>query len=236
MKFSAFILSIQLLLNTAYADQVFHSSGSNNQLIELYTSQGCSSCPPAQRWISSYKQDKSLWVNVFPVVFHVDYWNYLGWSDPFSQAAFSIRQRSYHSVNSISSVYTPGFVVNGKEWRRWYLNNSKPEIFNTIGSLHARLKDGTLTVGYQQRRPAVLNVAILINSHTTDVTHGENSGRSLKEDFTVMDFYTQSSANGEWSVKIKPDSLISTENKAIVIWVSDKDTLQPLQVTGGKLY
>src|SRR5262249_27401056 len=95
----------------------FQSSEVQTALVELYTSEGCSSCPPAEAWLSRLKDDSALWKNFVPVAFHVDYWDYLGWRDPWAATSFSERQRSYADSWSAVSVYTPGFVLNGKEWR-----------------------------------------------------------------------------------------------------------------------
>src|SRR5574339_14875 len=87
----------------------FHSSTNRTALLELYTSEGCSSCPPAEAWLSRLKSDARLWKDFVPVAFHVDYWDYLGWRDPFGAAEYSERQRGYAAQWKSRSVYTPGF-------------------------------------------------------------------------------------------------------------------------------
>ena len=89
-------------------------------MIELYTSEGCSSCPPAEAWLSTWKSSPDLWKSVFPVAFHITYWDDLGWTDSFAQPAFTQRQRDYAARLGQDSVYTPEFVVNGREWRGWF--------------------------------------------------------------------------------------------------------------------
>src|SRR5688572_1610666 len=86
-------------------------------LLELYTSEGCSSCPPADRWLSDLKDDPGLWKNFVPVAFHVDYWDHLGWKDKFARAAHTSRQRRYADEWGANTVYTPGLVLDGAEWR-----------------------------------------------------------------------------------------------------------------------
>jgi hypothetical protein len=98
----------------------FESSDSQTTLIELFTSEGCSSCPPADAWISHLKDSPDLWKKIVPVAFHVDYWNNLGWRDRFARPEFTARQRRYVAAWHGDSVYTPGFVVNGQEWRGWF--------------------------------------------------------------------------------------------------------------------
>ncbi|MDB4793761.1 DUF1223 domain-containing protein, partial [Methylacidiphilales bacterium] len=76
-------------------DVVFKSNIPTASLIELYSSEGCSSCPPAEAWVNDLKSAPELWKSIFPVVFHVDYWDGLGWPDRFSRADYTQRQRNY---------------------------------------------------------------------------------------------------------------------------------------------
>lgn len=94
-------------------------------LMELYTSHGCSSCPPADAWLRKLESHPRLWRELIPLAFHVDYWDHLGWSDRFASPAFSNRQREHRHRGVIRSVYTPGFLLNGREWRQWF---SRPEL------------------------------------------------------------------------------------------------------------
>jgi hypothetical protein len=103
------------------------TSGSHHvALLEVYSSQGCSSCPPAQKWVNQFTESDLLWDQVIPMVFHVNYWDYIGWKDPFATEYFSQRQRALKSNNLIQSVYTPGFVVDGKEWKGWFQGRPVP--------------------------------------------------------------------------------------------------------------
>ena len=83
-------------------------------LLELYTTEGCSSCPPADKWMSGIKTDK-----VTPLAFHVDYWDYIGWKDKFSKAEYSDRQRKGAAFAGAGFVYTPQFVMNGRDFKGW---------------------------------------------------------------------------------------------------------------------
>ena len=110
----SFILGV-LAGVTAHADPiVFESHERQTALLELFTSEGCSSCPPAESWLSQLKQKPELWSGFVPVAFHVDYWDYLGWRDKWASQQFSDRQRDYAQAWGSDSVYTPGFVLNGK--------------------------------------------------------------------------------------------------------------------------
>ena len=105
----------------ATAEDLEFSSGSERAtILELYTSEGCSSCPPADRWLSQLKSDPGLWRDVIPLAFHVDYWDYIGWKDEFAREEYSARQRRYAWEGNANSVYTPGMFRNGTEWRGWW--------------------------------------------------------------------------------------------------------------------
>ena len=104
----------------------FQSAPERTALLELYTSEGCSSCPPAEAWLSGLKESPRLWKDFVPVAFHVDYWNYLGWKDAWSDAGFSERQRSYAQLWHTENIYTPEFVLNGKEWHNWFTGKNGP--------------------------------------------------------------------------------------------------------------
>src|SRR3989449_10775896 len=114
-------------VNAQNTSLTFQSSGEQTALIELYTSEGCSSCPPAETWLSRLKASPGLWKDFVPLAFHVDYWDYLGWRDPWANKSFSDRQRAYAKQWRSQSIYTPGFVLNGKEWRAWSGRKDGPE-------------------------------------------------------------------------------------------------------------
>src|SRR6266704_4718971 len=90
-------LSVVLVgaVNAQNTSLTFQSSGKQTALIELYTSEGCSSCPPAETWLSRLKESPGLWKDFVPLAFHVDYWDYLGWRAPWASKSFSDRQRAY---------------------------------------------------------------------------------------------------------------------------------------------
>lgn len=111
----AILLACALFAPAAHAATCSAASGpSRARLLELYTSEGCSSCPPAERWLSQLPPDSG----VVPLAFHVDYWDRLGWRDPFAQAAFSRRQRARNS--KLGWVYTPQVMLDGDDLRSGY--------------------------------------------------------------------------------------------------------------------
>jgi hypothetical protein len=84
-------------------------------MVELFTSQGCSSCPPADQWMSQLITRDGLWTDYVPLAFHVDDWDDIGWKDPFASPEHSERQRQYADEGGLDFVYTPGFLINGQE-------------------------------------------------------------------------------------------------------------------------
>ena len=125
-----------LLALPIQAQQILRSPSLQTTFVELYTSQGCSSCPPADRWYSSLLQHPGLWQQVIPVAFHVDYWNYLGWEDRFARNAWSQRQQLHRNQGNSRAVYTPAIMAAGKEWRDWrYRNPALPESARETGVL-----------------------------------------------------------------------------------------------------
>ena len=96
------------------------SSGTSRvALLELYTSEGCSSCPPADRWLSGLAAKGVNSERVVPLALHVDYWDYIGWRDRFAHPGFSERQRQMAVLGNSTLVYTPQVMLNGRDFRNW---------------------------------------------------------------------------------------------------------------------
>ena len=228
-------------------DLVFNNHGAKASLIELYSSEGCSSCPPAEALVNKLKAAPGLWREIFPVAFHVDYWDNLGWPDRFASAAYTQRQRDYAERLKQDSVYTPEFVVNGLEWRGGLLGDR-------LSSLSAA-KSGDLTVTVQADGKKIgarylapdaaagtdltLNVALLGFNAVTDVMSGENGGRKLQHDFVVLGFRSSPLARGnggafEQDPADAPATVSGETPGALVAWVSDGSG-KILQVAGGWL-
>jgi hypothetical protein len=169
--------------------------------IELYTSEGCDSCPPADKWLSELPVKKLGTERLIPLAFHVDYWNQLGWTDPFAQARFSDRQRQHSKRRGATFVYTPQLLLNGQNYRRGMLfdaiagkvnsiNSSRPladiklKISRTSDSLHATVE---VDAKNPQQRDAQLFLALYENGLVNEVKAGENKGHTLKHDFVVRE-------------------------------------------------
>jgi len=222
--------------------KTFESGDTQSSLIELFTSEGCSSCPPAERWLSALKSSSDLWRKAVPVAFHVDYWDRLGWRDRFAKPEFTSRQHRYAAAWGGDSVYTPSFVVNGKEWRGWFGGNAMPITSAKVGVLRVSVggdgKVGATFADTMQAGPLALNVALLGNDLESDVKRGENSGRKLRHDFVVLQLAKSemTSRGNLWTGTALLSSNVGTDKAtALAAWVKSGETAPPIQATGGWL-
>jgi len=242
-KFSS--VCIFLLLSVSVkADVIITSPDTQVSLLELYTSEGCSSCPPADKWISKLKSHSGLWRSLVPVGFHVDYWNYIGWVDRFSSPEYSARQRRYARTKNLKTVYTPGFLLNGEEWRSSFgVITLSTETDKKVGPLSLKISNMELsaifnTVEVLSDKTLILNVAVLGFDIKTDVKAGENHNKELKHDFTVLGYksiplYKDNSA---YSVMTElPDIVETAPRMAVSAWVNKENDMTPIQAAGGWL-
>src|SRR5258706_11633648 len=215
----------------------FQSGATQTGLLELYTSEGCSSCPPAEAWLSRLKQNPNLWKDFVPVAFHVDYWDYLGWKDPFAYEAHTQRQHDYAALWRSRSVYTPGFVLDGREWREW---SNRDELLRpstkAVGVLTARSEDASQWKLHF--KPAAgsgfhscdFHAALLGFDLTSDVKAGENRGRKLEHDFVVLAVATTAGAKSDGAAQatIVLNSTLASAPKRLgfAAWVTMSKSLQ----------
>jgi len=224
---------------------VFQSSEKQIALLELFTSEGCSSCPPAEKWLSGLKKSTALWKEFVAVSFHVDYWDRLGWRDPWASRTFSDRQRAYAASWKSTIVYTPGFVLNGKEWRPWPRPKDGPRSAGgTPGVLkvvsgdrvrwQVRFTPANRTGGWYEA-----HAALLANDLTSDVKAGENRGRRLNHDFVVTALTKcglKPQRDFVWGEFILNKAAKSpTDGLALAVWVTKSGSLEALQAVGGWL-
>jgi hypothetical protein len=235
-----FVSSVNAQTNTI----TFQSPVTQTALLELYTSEGCSSCPPAEAQLSRWKTSPWLWKNFVPVAFHVDYWDYLGWRDPWATAQFSDRQRAYAQQWRSDTVYTPGFVLNGREFRDWGRKEIPPPSDTTIGVLTATSTDlSHWQISFVPANSSggeyEVHSAILASGLSSDVKAGENRGRRLNHDFVALTLATErlvrygDSLQGEIQFQSIPQS---PGKLALAVWITRSGRLEPLQATGGRLH
>lgn len=241
---SAAALLMTLLMPIAEAGEIKFSSGDNQvALVELYTSEGCSSCPPAERFMSTFLDDRDLWKSFVPVAFHVDYWDYIGWKDPYASPAYTKRQREHAWRLGMGTIYTPGFFTAGNEWRRWRKTN--PAIPDeTPGVLDVVVNDNRVMATFTPKGVDVdkrftIHIAVLGFDLSSSVERGENAGRTLEHDFIVLGDNTvplKSDNDGRLTAELDlPDLRAKSERTALAAWVSYNQDPEPLQATGGWL-
>ena len=222
--------------------QTITSGPARASLLELYTSEGCSSCPPAEAWLSKLAPDTRLWKDVVPVAFHVDYWDCLGWIDVFARPEYSERQRDYGMAWNAETIYTPAFVASGAEWSGWRDGKPWPPAAATEGgALTLDVRPGSSLVRFQPSggtklhgKPAAY-VAVLGMGMSRKITAGENKGQTQTHDFVAMDLQRIAlKESGDAWVGQGTWQVVKAENPsryAVAVWVAD-DSAAPLQVAG----
>ena len=225
------------------AETRFESGPQQTALVELYTSEGCSSCPPAEAWLSRLKGDSGLWKKFVPIAFHVDYWDRLGWRDRFSSKQWTERQSRYASLWQSESVYTPAVVLNGNELRNWSGANLSAPNDKAAGLLVAKTTDGkNFTIEFRPANGASgdweAHLALLGSGISSKIGAGENSGRNLQHDFVVLGL-RDAAMQGDGEVRHASLTIPAADESgarlAAAIWVSPRDRLAPMQAIGGWL-
>lgn len=197
----AAILMTATAVSTHAATCAAESSAQRVALLELYTSEGCNSCPPTDRWVSGLPARGYGPASVVTLAFHVDYWNYLGWSDPFAKAQYSERQRMASRRNGARFVYTPQLLLNGRDYRRGSLFD---DFGDRLGILNRDPAHAKISLQLQTEGPTGLAVsgsvavadaaaragahaflALYENDLSNQVVAGENRGKRLRHDFVV---------------------------------------------------
>ncbi|MFI7490417.1 DUF1223 domain-containing protein [Micromonospora echinaurantiaca] len=188
-------------------------------VVELFTSQGCSSCPPAEEVLTEIDSDaRQRRLPVFALGFHVDYWDYLGWPDRFADAAYTARQEAYARALGAGRLYTPQMVVNGTVE---FVGSDRRQAATAIASALTAVSGTPLTlsvtdspgggrvlVDYQTvPTPAVLNVAVVERGLDSEVARGENAGRTLRQDNVVRAFSSMrpETERGRVELAVPPD-------------------------------
>ncbi len=197
-------------------------------VVELFSSEGCSSCPSAELLVSKL----TAWARqnnepVYPMIFHVDYWNNLGWRDVFSNQAFTQRQKRYSLIFKDQGVYTPQMVINGsdafvgsnQQKLQRDLNRELSLSSNVVLHLSLKKQNGEITVKYDSQGFTdgdVINIALVERGLSTDVTAGENAGRMLHHDNVVREFVSGIITEAPGQITI-PLSKVSDATQASVI-------------------
>lgn len=212
-------------------------------LIELYTSEGCDSCPRADRWLSRLARETAGADSVVPLALHVDYWDRLGWPDRFASAGFGERQSALARRGGSGVVYTPGVYLNLNEFRGW---NSPAELRQSLGAVNARparagirleidaISNSQITVRARfTLKPGAVKpqafIAVYENGLSTDVKAGENRGVMLHHDYVVREWIGPLDPSTEFNRAIALGRDWKRGNLGVAAFVQDSSTGEVLQ-------
>lgn len=203
MRFAILIMGLAIQGAALGAACQVESGSKTVALVELYTSEGCDSCPPADRWLSSLSTRGYGPERVVPIALHVDYWDYIGWKDPYGQARFSARQRKLAQLTRNAIVYTPQVVLQGRDFRRW----GTPAFDEAVAAINARPARARIALALRGTRnggldveasaelvdapkegAAALYVAATQSKLVSKVSAGENRGRILEHDHVAFEW------------------------------------------------
>ncbi len=220
------------------------NANSGIPVLELFTSQGCSSCPPADRLLGRYADME----NIIVLSYHVDYWNRLGWKDPFSSEVFSQRQKDYAKVFQLSGVYTPQLVINGE---KEMIGSDESKITETLKKERTRESAATLqineiktddnkvTINYTihgNENNSILNIALIQNKITTSVKAGENNGVELTNYNVVRNFKHIPATPGETNTAtIDLVKTIDKKDLSVVAFLQNPETYKIYAATKSTL-
>ncbi len=199
-------------------------------IMELFTSQGCSSCPPADNLLGEYAAKNND--RIIPIAFHVDYWNYLGWKDSFSNTQYSQRQSNYDNNFLHASVYTPQLIINGETEM---VGSDKEKIKTTVDkalnetvAVFINIKKQTIANGQLQIDYTIdgtianttLNAALVQYQTVTKIKAGENRGATLTN-YNVVRSFASDAAKNSGSSFIKLPAGVDVKDLSIVLFTQD---------------
>ena len=234
-----------LPLQSVRAECTASSSKNTVALVELYTSEGCSSCPPADRWLSRLPESFSS-TRVVPLALHVDYWDYIGWKDRFAQAGFSSRQRQQARLGGSSFVYTPQIMLNGRDYATWgdrtrfnaaILNHNDKIAAADIRLSLSGVRAGELEVSASAQAAAThhprLFVVLYENGLGSQVKAGENSGATLRHDFVVRSWSDAQAVGAQFTTPYRQRLQLPADgnprNMGVAAFVQDARSGEVLQ-------
>lgn len=245
MRTLPFLLGLMVSLPAPAAECVARSGSHAVPVIELFTSEGCSSCPPADRWLSSFAAVAGTG-RVVPLAFHVDYWDHIGWKDAFASRRGTERQREIQRAAGARYVYTPQVVLAGRDFPGWRSHGSWSSALESIerrpaaASIELALKvdpASGIEVASEARLAShgaakaadlVVVVAATQNGLASRVTAGENRGERLQHDFVVRDFAVHRGL-GRATARFKPAPGWNLANMSVAAFVQDARTGEILQ-------
>lgn len=246
LTFAAVLLSA----SAGAAECVARAETVSVPLVELYTSEGCSSCPPADRWLSQQVPGRFV-----PLALHVDYWDYIGWRDRFAQARFSQRQRDMVNRGGGRVVYTPQVMLNGRDFRPWHSASAFDAAIRQAAARPLRAKlllavdikpgDGwTARLAGEvlpRKGRAEAYLALYENGLSSAVEAGENRGAQLRHDYVVRQWQGPLPVGADGRIALShtftPGSGVDFNRAGVAAFIQDADSgevLQAVAVAGCK--
>ncbi len=212
-------------------------------VLELFTSEGCSSCPSAEAWLARLRAHPGLWKRVVPLNFHVDYWDRLGWPDKFADATHTRRQYRHVEKLGLGSAYTPGFVLEGREWRGFFSPRKQTPEFAPgpeTGSLRLRESGDAVEVEFRPagevEGPFVVYASVLGFDMANDIRAGENRGRKLVQNFVVLGVSRAETEAKSGLLRVELEAPVRAADRppehAVVAWVERAGDPTPIQAVG----
>ena len=259
LRFALAFVAVLLPVVSAFAAQCKASSPAHTlALVELYSSEGCSSCPPADEWLSSLEKQGYGIDRIAPVAFHVDYWDYIGWKDRFADPRYSVRQRNQAAIERSRAIYTPQVVLAGRDFRKWSSHASLESTVLKANAQPARAKieltlspdaDGRFNAvaiaqipeagergrETSERGRSTLHFALLESGLSTPVAAGENRGATLRHDRVARAYVrtTRFDASGRAELRLSARLDSSAGKPGAIAFVqrdADGEVLQALSV------
>ena len=237
-----------LMFGQAWATQQVSSGEHKSSVVELYTSEGCDSCPPADEFLARLGRTQEG-DRIIPLAFHVDYWDYIGWKDPYAKPEFTQRQREIARINGQSTIYTPEFVVDGLEARgsrqignqvtRTQASRSEADLVLQLSDIVNDTLSAEVSVdniSADVSGGAVLYLAVYENALSSSINAGENRGRTLEHDYVVryLSPPRDTRSGQRHSFELQLDSAWKRESLGVAVFVKrakDGLTLQAVKAS-----
>lgn len=232
-SFAAACLALGALHATAAPACRAESGPQRVPVIELYTSEGCSSCPPADRWLSTLKASAAAGRAVVQA-FHVGYWDALGWVDRFASPAYTQRQRQLAAQNGLSNIYTPQVVRDGRDWRDYSraLEGGEPARARILLQQAGNDAFEALVTPSEGGAHWSAYWTVTEHGHSSKVKAGENSGELLQHDFVVRQYVPAGRYSGAARLTLKALPAQAAHPRRINLVVTEPASGRPLQALG----
>ena len=209
-------------------------------LLELYTSEGCSSCPPADAYLRGLRADAGLFKKFVPVAYHVDYWNQLGWADRYSQSSFADRQRGQARRWGNNGVYTPGFVLDGSEVGASGSESQRGMLQSAnVGVLEVTRQHGDFRVRFSPTIAGTrwtARAAVLGNGLSTAVASGENARTLLRHEFVALSTAEAAMMSLDKgfvvTVTLPKQERSGANEHSVIFWIEREGDPRPVQAAG----